>query len=349
MTDGLPVEKMTKKIAVAKDNGTDPVGAFRFLCGPGHLSYNDPLVHPRKKGASHLHQFFGNLSADENSTYESLRKAGDSTCMSPLNRSAYWIPALLTGKGTVHTPERLVVYYKAEPSTSAFYKRSKTRLSRLPRGLAYIFGWDARRADKKHYTGVSFKCKPKGRSDIKGSMRESLAACSRLGGEFSAGLESPNCWDGTNLTSPDNRSHMTYRKREKNTGRLYCPDGYNTALPAFTLRAIYKIDKGSDVSGYEFASDHMVPAAWREPGASFHADWFGAWNDAVLAQWHATCIEAHRNCSDGNLGNGTRMNWVVGYPHDRPIEKRFARVSNETGRCHAARTTRAYAAMIARQ
>ena len=70
-------------------------GAFRFLCAPSHNAYDDPIVFPGQPGKSHLHTFFGNTLADGNSTYESLRKTGDSTCNDMLNRSAYWIPALM--------------------------------------------------------------------------------------------------------------------------------------------------------------------------------------------------------------------------------------------------------------
>lgn len=75
----------------------DDVGAFRFLCNAAHVSYDDPIVYPGEPGASHLHQWFGNTAADAFSTYESLRTTGESTCMSPLNRSAYWMPAMKPG------------------------------------------------------------------------------------------------------------------------------------------------------------------------------------------------------------------------------------------------------------
>jgi hypothetical protein len=75
------------------------VGAFRFICNPAHLAKDDPIGYPGQPGKSHLHQFFGNTAANANSTYESLRTTGQSTCNSPLNRSAYWMPAMMNGKG----------------------------------------------------------------------------------------------------------------------------------------------------------------------------------------------------------------------------------------------------------
>jgi hypothetical protein len=49
-------------------------GIFSVLgCGtPGHQAPDDPIVAPGVEGAAHLHQFFGNLSTEADSTYGSL-------------------------------------------------------------------------------------------------------------------------------------------------------------------------------------------------------------------------------------------------------------------------------------
>ena len=95
----------------------DVVGAFRFVCSAGQLLHDDPIVYPGQPGKSHLHQFFGNTGANASSTYASLRKSGQSTCMSPLNRSAYWMPAMLDGKGNVVRPDHVTIYYKRRPAS----------------------------------------------------------------------------------------------------------------------------------------------------------------------------------------------------------------------------------------
>jgi hypothetical protein len=95
----------------------DPVGAFRFICQPGQLLYDDPIVYPGQPGKSHLHQFYGNTAANAYSTYESLRTSGDSTCVSTLNRSGYWMPAMLDGKGNVVRPNFVAIYYKRRPAS----------------------------------------------------------------------------------------------------------------------------------------------------------------------------------------------------------------------------------------
>ncbi|WP_197323377.1 DUF1996 domain-containing protein, partial [Staphylococcus haemolyticus] len=118
------------------------MGAFRFLCTPSHNAYNDPIVYPGQTGKSHLHTFFGNTKADANSTYESLRTSGESTCNNLLNRSAYWIPALLNGQGKVVMPDYVSIYYKRRPSTDPVCQRQGKACIALPRGLRYVFGYN---------------------------------------------------------------------------------------------------------------------------------------------------------------------------------------------------------------
>ena len=70
------------------------------------------MVFPGQPGRSHLHQFFGNIRAAAFSTYESLRTTGDCTCNNILNRSAYLMPAMLDGRGSVVRPDFVHIYYK---------------------------------------------------------------------------------------------------------------------------------------------------------------------------------------------------------------------------------------------
>ncbi len=95
---------------IPKSAAPDDVGAFRFICNASHLAYDDPIVYPGQSGKSHLHQFFGNTAADANSTYSSLRTTGNSTCNSQLNRSSYWMPAMMNGKGQVVRPDYVSIY-----------------------------------------------------------------------------------------------------------------------------------------------------------------------------------------------------------------------------------------------
>src|SRR5690606_20117373 len=97
----------------------DVEGAFRFICNIGHISYDDPVAYPGQPDKAHLHMFFGNTATDAHSDYASLRASGEGTCQGgALNRSAYWIPALLTQAegGQVVVPDSVTLYYKRRPA-----------------------------------------------------------------------------------------------------------------------------------------------------------------------------------------------------------------------------------------
>ena len=82
-------------------------GIFRINCDLSHSGYNDPIVYPGQKDAAHLHRFYGNTLLDENSDITSLFTRGESSCQgNELNRSAYWVPALLAPLYDPITSER---------------------------------------------------------------------------------------------------------------------------------------------------------------------------------------------------------------------------------------------------
>jgi hypothetical protein len=99
-----------------------------------HMSYDDPIVYPARRAVP-LHTFFGNTLADANSTAESIRTTGNSTCRGGLaNRSAYWVPTMIDTKdGTPARPPAIGVYYK-----NGFVDGSL--VSRFPSGLRMIAG-----------------------------------------------------------------------------------------------------------------------------------------------------------------------------------------------------------------
>ena len=293
------------------DMGSDIVGAFRFICQPSHNLYDDPIVFPGQPGKAHLHTFYGNTEANANSTYESLRTSGDSTCRNAMNRSAYWMPAMLNGRGGVVMPEYTIVYYKRVPADNERCQREKACIG-LPRGLRYVFGNTSQGAvgDNK----VSISC-----SDLDGTsgnkydnIPQAAAEC-EVGGTLYVGIHSPECWNGTDLDSLDHRSHMADSVRNAETNwKKQCPTSHPYLLPKFTLRAKYTIDETLDRSGdlstsrqtWHFSSDRMEGKTPHIAGTTFHGDWFGAWDDEVLEEWVKHCIDGFLSCNDANLGAG---------------------------------------------
>lgn len=308
---------------VAASSSPDVVGAFRFICTPSHNAYDDPIVYPGQSGKSHLHTFFGNTAADAHSTYSSLRTTGESTCNNLLNRSAYWVPAMLTTTGKVVMPNYISIYYKRRPETDPECKREGIACVGLPRGLRYIFGYNMASPSG---AGGEFVCD--NNNVVTGpfsTIPEAAKACP-VGAKLGARLGAPSCWNGRDLDSADHRSHMAYPSYG-NWGYLKCPATHPYVVPTFTLAAWYVTDPSLDRSGdmspdaktWYLASDRMAGMARQTPGTTLHADWFGAWEDSVMKLWTDHCINRMLNCSGGDLGNGQQLRMSAGYTWSQAI------------------------------
>lgn len=287
----------------------DVVGAFRFICMPGQLKKDDPIVYPGQPGRSHLHQFFGNDTADAYSTYASLRAGGNSTCMSPVNRSAYWMPALLNGKGQVVRPDYVSIYYKRRPSSDPVvsdpnHPQYQGKATSLPNGLRFIFGRDMLNLADAPTGQLHFACDgpvsftPK---DWK-NFEEAQAGCP-VGNRIGVQMTAPDCWDGKNLDSSDHRSHVAYGSYGS-WGYLKCPVTHPYVIPAFTMGVWYTQAPGEI---YAFVSDELDTSPAHKRGDTFHADFFMAWDPMVHDLWEKNCLDKMLNCSSGDLGNGQRL------------------------------------------
>ncbi len=300
---------------LAPSSAPDPVGAFRFICNAGQLLSDDPIAFPGQPGKSHLHQFFGNLGANASSTYSSLRQSGLSSCMSPLNRSAYWMPAMLDGKGSVVRPDYVSIYYKRRPisdpkcSLTSGDPQAEGNCVSLPNGLRFIFGYNMQNPADSPTGAAYFNCD--GATATAGhyaTISAALANCptrpnpdgsyNRLG----AVINAPSCWDGKNLDSPDHRSHVAYAGYGT-WGYLKCPTTHPFVIPTFTMGVWYTVD--ANLGTWRLSSDEMMPNL--APGSTFHADWFGAWDNGVQDMWVDNCINKKLSCSGGDLGNGKQM------------------------------------------
>jgi hypothetical protein len=304
----------------------DDVGAFRFLCSPGQLNWDDAIVYPGQPGKSpHLHQWFGNTLGNGNSTYESLRKTGDSTCNALLNRSAYWVPAMMNGAGKVVQPDWLAVYYKRMPSSDPRCQTSGKACVQLPRGLRYIFGFNMLNPASTPITDASkyqrwWNCDgPSAGAGHYGSLTEAVARCDLGKDRLGMVIVAPNCWNGTQLDSPDHRSHMAYMNYDQGDGIARCPKTHPYIIPQFQLGAWYSTN--ATTPNWYLSSDRMPGMPDAVPGTTEHADWFGAWEDSILDLWTANCIEKLLSCSGGDLGNGQQIKTLFGYdyPAGRPL------------------------------
>lgn len=300
---------------VASGKG-EVVGAFRFICQAGQLNWDDPIVYPGQVGGSpHLHQWFGNSLGDGRSTYRSLRTSGQSSCMGPLNRSAYWIPAMLNGRGQVIRPDYIQIYYKRVPSNAAVCGKGGANCRPLPRGLRYIFGFDMKRMGDKQPENILYhwKCLTP-QNTYRGGLETRIDRLDcPAGNQVMVTLASPDCWDGKRLDSPDHRSHILRQVNNPNDGRAYCPRSHPFIVPQFTIGVTYSVAPGDRVQDWYLSSDRMAGMPQMPPGSTFHADWYGAWDEETLRTWTANCIDRLLSCSAGQLGDGTIMRRPPGY------------------------------------
>ena len=280
----------------------DKLGAFRFACSAGQLSYNDPIVYPGQPGKSHLHQYYGNTTTDAYSTHASLRAAGGSTCNFTgkdiaANRSAYWIPAMLDGKGNVVKPDHITDYYKHLPKSSTYCTPGSPDFVGIcvpiPNGLKMIFGYDMVTGEPP--TGHAyFNCGGQKFDNLELAVQSGLC---QPGTKLLAVINSPTCWDGKRLDSANHRDHVSYQ-----TGDKQCPPTHPYVMPRFTQTVVWIIRPGDDLALWRFSSDEMHPEL--PHGSTFHADYFEAWDPFVKGLWQGNCIDRLLSCINGNTGGG---------------------------------------------
>lgn len=289
----------------------EEIGNFRFICTAGQLLYDDPVLFPGQPGASHLHQFYGNLWANAFSTHESLLAAGDSTCSNPLNRSGYWVPALLTGDGRfVIRPDWINIYYKQLPASNPnCLKIAAKGCVGIPTGLRVVSGFDMKRMGEAQPENATFshRCASDGKPSVhRKLLAEAIADCGGAGQIVSA-ISFGDCWNGE-LDSADHRSHLAFQRWDGGaSGTPWpgpCPATHPYLIPQLSQLVAYTITQ--EDGEVHFASDRM-PGHAMPGGSTFHADYIEAWDADTRATWQANCIDRKLNCSDGVLGDGTML------------------------------------------
>lgn len=296
----------------------DDVGAFRMLCAPGQISKDDPVVYPGQPGASHLHQFWGNTGTNANSTYDSLRTTGQTTCgdpNAPINRTAYWMPAMLDGAGHAVKPDLINTYYKQLPANSPACVAAAIACVGLPNGIRMVFGFNMTKmsggpndSSSMDYWSLRYECwkDDVGNIAVPGhfhTIADVVAAGCPAGAKLIIFFAVPGCWDGKNLDSADHRSHLTYGTSE--SGGQKCPSDHPYLITPWQGHIHYTTDANFVAGKWHLSSDEMVPGA--KAGSTLHFDYFEAWSPTIKQTWQSNCIDAHKTCSSGDLGNGMRI------------------------------------------
>ncbi|MEU7591016.1 DUF1996 domain-containing protein [Micromonospora sp. NPDC049230] len=252
------------------------VPEFNVGCKTSHHNSDDPIVLPKLVGASHNHTFWGNTSTDANSTAESLRASKATTCNSPDDQSAYWVPTMYQN-GKVVDPTEVTVYYG-----SRLKDPSKTQP--FPFGLRMITGNAKNQVDTPDKQGNHFWCAGIG-GEIGRSADKTFPVCAKTA-NIVRQITFPDCWDGKHLDSPDHKAHMA---NGDHTGA--CPKSHPVPVPSVSFVISYPLSANTD--GITLAS-----------GTSFsmHADFFNAWKDEALAARVRNCLDQGVKCdSAGNF------------------------------------------------
>lgn len=269
----LTVAAMTVALTVltpAPARARDSIG-WKVACGFSHRLQEDPIVYPRQRNAGHLHDYYGNRSADRNSTLRSLRR-GRTNCGATSDKAGYWAPTL---------------FYRGEPvkaSNVDFYYRSNITkadtVKPYPAGLKIIAGDAHARRPQKHsvqYWGCDH-----------GHPSSDMPFDCGSNNAVTAHINFPECWDGRRRDSNDHQSHMRYA-RENSSGEYNCTRRYPVPVPRLIIRLEWPISNGDRVtlsSGEPF---------------TMHADFFNAWKQKRLKRLVKRCINVERDC--GRLGS----------------------------------------------
>lgn len=276
---------------IPPSSAPDVVGAFRLDAAVSHYACDDPIVYPNQPGKSHLHEFLGNRSTDNTSTYESMRQNGEgSTEGGPINRSGYWRPALILGGDVVAVPDSSVIYYKRPPHGSTSVVEGAT-ITRIPRGLRMI----------SHH--VNFMAMRNGQLIDGKGYRPAFDFVNLLqpGDVVHTNIGFPDLWDGQRVDCADHMSHMAFAGHDGQTGQPKAPAGFTNQIAHIQLFAAYTVKAGDDWVNALYASDKMLG---QPLGTTYHGDYMEAWDDDIFDAIEANALDKMLNCSGGQIGDG---------------------------------------------
>ncbi|MEU3466250.1 DUF1996 domain-containing protein [Streptomyces sp. NPDC006733] len=247
---------------------------FQAQCAPTKTAPDDPIVYPGQAGASHDHTFMGNTGTNANSTTASL-ESGNTACLAVGDKSAYWMPSLFKGTQKILPIGTQTIYYKSAIN-------DYTSVRPFPKGLRFVVGSPMQSQDEfQHLKGTveGWEC---GTSYHNWNFP---ATCPNTPDtQLNIRLQSPSCWDGIHLDTPDHKSHMAYTVASGNNQNV-CPADHPVALPMIEFKMAWPVNG-------DMSQIHLSSGA----GYSFHYDFFNAWDARTLAAMVTHCVNGGLQC-----------------------------------------------------
>jgi hypothetical protein len=263
--------------------GAGSPGQFVVRCPFSHTLPDDPIVVPGQPGASHSHDFFGNVTVNAHSTVKSML-AGDTTCRVASDTAGYWAPTAYLN-GQLVEPKVMRIYYL----------RGSGIPETIPAGLQMI-GGDRDATSPEENPHVRWSC---GETEtVKTPRSRAPYDCTWWAGQYPfvdgviAMITMPNCWDGIGL----GRESVTYPEGGD------CPTGFPHVLPRISERVHYGIMDPINADG------SMALTFSSGPYWSFHADFWNTWQQARLDQLVQQCLIEREHC--GSIDASGQIAWA---------------------------------------
>jgi len=252
-----PLDAGRLRQANAQTGGT-VAPLFSVGCNYSHSSTDDPVGNMH-----HLHDFWGNTTTSNQSTYGSMTKA-PTTCAVPSDTAAYWNPAVrINGKRVLPSRKPGNFYYalvgNQDVSEIRPYPPNFKMIANEGNGQLKFYCSDAR--ERK------LEAPP-------GTCRGSLLVIK---------LVFPSCWDGDH---DDVRAPGPEDVREAVTvnGRRKCPASHPVALPELNTGMQYPTSGTIDT--VQVAGDSGWQS-WR----TAHADFWNTWDQPELERLINRCLK----------------------------------------------------------
>jgi hypothetical protein len=270
----LPAAFVTLALAVWIHTMTPPASAsagWVNVCRYSHSAMDDPIVYPRRPGASHLHDFFGASRTNARSTLRTMRE-GTTTC-EPRDTAGYWVPALYERGHRVlpRGPSTRQQFYYREADF-----RTPTRIRPYPAGMKLIAG-NARATSAAGNPGLGDEIYWGCSDNEPGGKFTHPISC--RSGIISLHVGFPSCWNGRHLSMAAHPKAVIYPEG----GR--CPTSHPVALPRLIERFEYPVGR---------KTRHIRLASG--PSYTAHGDFWNTWNQRALKLRVHRCLNRDRNC-----------------------------------------------------